>query len=155
MSSQLSDGCTLQHADVYAFGVLMVEMFLGERAFKGMRHPQIIHTIAVLRKHPMLPETAPKHIQVSPPASMCVALCFSGVPRLETGIWSDFLRRRPAHLDITHSAPPMIEVRGNKSPDVYLNPMQSGCSILHILMFSTTQYRRPVAAPVSSFCFLG
>jgi len=58
--------CWLQHADVYAFGVLLVEMFLGERAFKGMRHPQIIHTIAVLRKHPTLPETAPKYLQVFP-----------------------------------------------------------------------------------------
>ena len=55
---------TVQKADVYAFGVLLVEMFIGERAFKGMRHPQIIHNIAVLHKHPTLPDNAPKFLQV-------------------------------------------------------------------------------------------
>ena len=56
----------MQHADVYAFGVLLVEMFLGERSFTGMRQPQIIHTIAVLKKHPELPTRAPAFLQVSP-----------------------------------------------------------------------------------------
>ena len=60
----------MQKADVYAFGVLLVEMFIGERAFKGMRHPQIIHNIAVLHKHPALPDNAPKFLQVRTPSCL-------------------------------------------------------------------------------------
>lgn len=54
----------MQHADVYAFGVLLVEMYVGERSFAGMRQPQIIHSIAVLKKHPELPASAPPFLQV-------------------------------------------------------------------------------------------
>lgn len=55
----------VQHADVYAFGVLLVEMYNGERSFVGMRQPQIIHSIAVLKRHPQLPESAPAFLKVT------------------------------------------------------------------------------------------
>lgn len=54
----------VQYADVYAFGVLLVEMYAGERSFSGMRQPQIIHNIAVLKEHPRLPSEAPAFLQV-------------------------------------------------------------------------------------------
>ena len=54
----------VQRGDVYAFGVLLYEMYTGQRAWYGMRHPQIIHTIAVLNKHPELPIDAPLDLRV-------------------------------------------------------------------------------------------
>ena len=57
--------CQLQQADVYAFGVLLVEMYCGERAYEGKRHPQILHLIAILKQHPQLPDSAPTFLIVS------------------------------------------------------------------------------------------
>ena len=49
----------LQAADVYAYGVLLCEVLTRRPVWEGLRHPQIIHAIAVQRKHPELPESAP------------------------------------------------------------------------------------------------
>lgn len=40
-------------------------MYLGERAFKGKRHPQILHLVAILKEHPKLPSSAPPFLIVS------------------------------------------------------------------------------------------
>lgn len=44
---------------MYAYGVLLYEVFTRKPVWEGLRHPQIIHAIAVQKKHPELPETAP------------------------------------------------------------------------------------------------
>jgi len=58
-----------QAADVYAYGVLLYEIFTKKTVWEGLRHPQIIHAIAVMKKHPELPETTPKGFKVPPPPS--------------------------------------------------------------------------------------
>ena len=55
----------VQAADVYAFGVLVYETYTKKPVWEGLRHPQIIHAIAVQKKHPQLPDSAPAAIRVS------------------------------------------------------------------------------------------
>ena len=50
---------------MYAFGVLVYEVYTKKPVWEGLRHPQIIHAIAVQKKHPQLPESAPATIRVS------------------------------------------------------------------------------------------
>ena len=45
-------------------GVLLYEVYTKKRVWEGLRHPQIIHAIAVQKKHPELPDTAPQGYKV-------------------------------------------------------------------------------------------
>lgn len=57
----LMEGKLTKSADVYAFGVLLWEMYTGERPFAGMRHAQIIYHVTTLLAHPEFPkDTLPK-----------------------------------------------------------------------------------------------
>lgn len=55
----LMDGKLTKSADVYAFGVLLWEMYTGEKPFAGMRHAQIIYHVTTLLKHPEFPPNTP------------------------------------------------------------------------------------------------
>lgn len=59
--------CAMQAADVYAYGVLLCEVFTRRPVWEGLRHPQIIHAIAVQKKHPELPVFAPGPYKVCTP----------------------------------------------------------------------------------------
>ena len=73
---QVSECSALQAADVYAFGVLMFEMYARRPVWEGLRHPQIIHAIAVQKKHPELPDSAPQNYRVR-------TLTYSHLPCIE------------------------------------------------------------------------
>ena len=63
----LAEGKVTKSADVYAFGVILWEMFTGERPFAGMRQAQIVQAVmsATAGKPPLdLPMQAPHHFQV-------------------------------------------------------------------------------------------
>lgn len=70
----LNEGILSKAADVYAYGVLLYEIFTKKTVWEGLRHPQIIHAIAVMKKHPELPDTAPKAFKDLADA------CMSGEP---------------------------------------------------------------------------
>jgi hypothetical protein len=53
-----------QAADVYAYGVLLYEICSKKTVWEGLRHPQIIHAIAVMKKHPEVPDSAPNAYKV-------------------------------------------------------------------------------------------
>lgn len=66
MSSSIAEqSCgAVQAADVYAYGVLLCELFTHRPVWQGLRHPQIIHAIAVQKKHPELPASTPAPYKV-------------------------------------------------------------------------------------------
>eukprot|EP00891_Asterochloris_glomerata_P004428 jgi/Astpho2/4428/Aster-00044 len=74
----LVEGLLTKAADVFALGILIWEMFCGQRSWAGLRHPQIIHAIAVARTRPAWPVTAPK-----------------ALVELSQACWHDDLKSRP------------------------------------------------------------
>jgi hypothetical protein len=42
-------------ADVYAFGILVFEMFSGKRAFDGLNLQQVVHSVGTQNKRPIFP----------------------------------------------------------------------------------------------------
>jgi len=51
--------------DVYAFGVVLWEMYTGQRPWAGMRHAQIVHTICGLDQQLEFPYGTPARFEVS------------------------------------------------------------------------------------------
>ena len=67
----LAEGKVTKSADVYAFGVILWEMFTGERPFAGMRHAQILEAVMSASAAPPLElsSRAPASFKVVPPPS--------------------------------------------------------------------------------------
>ena len=60
----LADGTLTKAADVYAFGVLVWEMYNGTRAFVGRRAPTIIHAVTSGTGQLTMPDFAPADLKV-------------------------------------------------------------------------------------------
>lgn len=67
----LLDGKLSKSADVYAYGVLLYELFTAERPWHGLRHAEILQKVAVTKERLALPEDAPQLFRVS----SCTAPC--------------------------------------------------------------------------------
>ncbi|DBA76453.1 TPA: hypothetical protein ACH3X2_008523 [Trebouxia sp. C0005] len=56
----LLDGKLSKSADVYAYGVLLYELFTAERPWNGLRHAEVLHKVAVKKERLQLPEDTPQ-----------------------------------------------------------------------------------------------
>ena len=61
---ELISGNSLQAADTYSFGVLLWEMYTGQRPWAGMLQMQIIFNVTVQKKQLEFPSDAPEQIKV-------------------------------------------------------------------------------------------
>lgn len=71
----LLDGKLSKSADVYAYGVLLYELFTAERPWNGLRHAEVLHKVAVKKERLQLPEDTPQLFKVS--SSDCMSSCTS------------------------------------------------------------------------------
>ena len=87
---------------MYAYGVLLCEVLTRRPVWEGLRHPQIIHAIAVQKKHPELPESAPKPYRVDT-SSLSPFECPCNIPFAHTKseLKSTFLKQR-SHI-VSHA----------------------------------------------------
>ena len=72
------DAGSMSHAvDVYAFGVVLWEMYTAQRPWAGMRQAQIVHTVCSLGQQLEFPYGTPDRFEVShvsPPAGLPVSV---------------------------------------------------------------------------------
>ena len=59
-------GLLHKSADVWAFGVLLWEMFSGQRAWAGMSYTQVMQAVGYEQRGPEWPASAPPALAVSP-----------------------------------------------------------------------------------------
>lgn len=71
----LLDGKLSKSADVYAYGVLLYELFTAERPWSGFRHAEVLHKVAVKKEKLLLPEDTPQLFKVI--IRYCSHQCFS------------------------------------------------------------------------------
>ena len=74
----LLEGKLSKSADVYAFGVLLFELFTADRPWGGLRHAEVLHKVAVKHERLKLPEDAPQLFQVCSchyQDSMLISIC--------------------------------------------------------------------------------
>ena len=71
----LLDGKLSKSADVYAYGVLLYELFTAERPWSGFRHAEVLHKVAVKKEKLLLPEDTPQLFKVI--IRYCSQSCFS------------------------------------------------------------------------------
>ena len=62
----LTTGRLSKAADTYSFGVLLWEMYTGQRPWAGMLQMQIIFNVTVQKKQLEFPADAPEKIKVQP-----------------------------------------------------------------------------------------
>lgn len=56
----LLEGKLSKSADVYAYGVLLFELFTADRPWSGLRQAEVLHKVAVKHERLQLPEDAPQ-----------------------------------------------------------------------------------------------
>ncbi|KAL3142482.1 hypothetical protein ABBQ38_002810 [Trebouxia sp. C0009 RCD-2024] len=56
----LLEGKLSKSADVYAYGVLLFELFTADRPWSGLRHAEVLHKVAVQHERLQLPEDTPQ-----------------------------------------------------------------------------------------------
>ncbi|KAK9853859.1 hypothetical protein WJX84_009804 [Apatococcus fuscideae] len=69
----LAEGKVTKSADVYAFGVILWEMFTGERPFAGMRHAQILEAVMSASSTPPLELSSRAPASFKKLVAMCMA----------------------------------------------------------------------------------
>ncbi len=67
-------GVTHKSADVWAFGVLLWEMYSGQRAWAGMSYTQVMQAVGYEQRGPEWPDQAPTSLKVSHRHQMTAAL---------------------------------------------------------------------------------
>ena len=60
----LLEGKLSKSADVYAYGVLLFELFTADRPWGGLRHAEVLHKVAVKHERLQLPADTPQLFQV-------------------------------------------------------------------------------------------
>lgn len=60
----LLEGRLSKSADVYAFGVVLFELFTADRAWNGLRHAEVLNRVAVKKEQLQLPAEAPEPFRV-------------------------------------------------------------------------------------------
>ena len=66
----------MSHAvDVYAFGVMLWELYTAQRAWAGMRQAQIVHTVCTLEQQLEFPYGPPQPYEVGMHLALCCSCC--------------------------------------------------------------------------------
>lgn len=73
----LLEGKLSKSADVYAYGVLLFELFTADRPWSGLRHAEVLHKVAVQHERLQLPEDTPQQFMVHHRLMMRPLLCIA------------------------------------------------------------------------------